>query len=72
MIENIKIVTVVQARMGSTRLPNKVMLPLAGKPLLLRMYERVAASSLAGTIVIATTNEKEDNQIVELFLSGRD
>ena len=52
--------------MGSTRLPNKVLLPLADQPLLLRMYERVAASSLAGTIVIATTNDKEDDKIVEL------
>jgi spore coat polysaccharide biosynthesis protein SpsF len=52
--------------MGSTRLPDKVMLPLAGEPLLVRMYERVKTSSLAGIVVIATTNEKEDDKIVEL------
>ena len=58
-----KILTVIQARMGSTRLPNKVMMPLAGEPLLLRMYERVVASRLAGIIVIAVTEEKIDDPI---------
>ena len=43
------IVTVIQARTGSTRLPNKVLRPLAGKPLLVRMVERVTAAQLAGT-----------------------
>ena len=66
---NIKIVTVIQARMGSTRLPGKVMLPLAGKPLLVRMFERVAASNVAGTIVVATTTEKEDDGIYDLCIS---
>ncbi|MFC7669568.1 cytidylyltransferase domain-containing protein [Hymenobacter humi] len=36
-----KILTVVQARMGSSRLPGKILLPLAGQPLLVRMVERV-------------------------------
>jgi len=52
--------------MNSTRLPNKVMLPLEGKPLLLRMYERVAASRLAGKIVIAVTEDESDEPIVQL------
>ena len=50
-----KIVTVIQARMGSTRLPGKVFLPLADKPLLLRMYERVSFSKFKGEVVIAIT-----------------
>lgn len=52
--------------MGSTRLPNKVMLPLANKPILLRLYERVNASKFAGTIVVATTTEEVDDAIVKL------
>jgi spore coat polysaccharide biosynthesis protein SpsF len=52
--------------MGSTRLPNKVMMPLAGKPLLYRMYERVATANFAGIIIIATTEEKIDDPIVDL------
>jgi spore coat polysaccharide biosynthesis protein SpsF len=52
--------------MGSTRLPGKVFLPLAGKPLLLRMYERVAFSKFAGEIVIAITKDETDNQLFNL------
>lgn len=60
-----KIVTVIQARTGSTRLPNKIMLPLGGKPLLVRMVERVQRASLAGTVVVATTTDPSDDVIVE-------
>lgn len=61
-----KIVTVIQARRGSTRLPDKVMLSLAGKPLLVRMVERVLASKLAGTVVVATTTDGQDDIIEQL------
>lgn len=60
------IVTVVQARTGSTRLPNKVFRPLAGRPLLVRMVQRVLAAELAGTVVVATTTDPSDNPIEEL------
>ena len=66
MNQSINIVTVIQARTGSSRLPNKIFLPLADKPLLYRMYERVAASKLKGTIVIATTTDKSDDKVEEL------
>ena len=52
--------------MGSTRLPGKVMMPLAGKPLLYRMHERVAASELSGNIIIAATEEETDVPIIQL------
>jgi spore coat polysaccharide biosynthesis protein SpsF len=65
----IHIVTVIQARMGSSRLPNKVVMSLAGKPLLIRMVERVKLSSLCGTVVVATTNEEKDNCIYDLCKS---
>ncbi len=61
-----KIVTVVQARTGSTRLPNKVLRPLSGAPLLLRMVERVQAAELTGKVVVATTIEAADDPIAEL------
>ena len=60
------IVTVIQARTGSTRLPNKVLRPLAGKPLLVRMVERVTAAQLAGTVVVATTREPADDPLVAM------
>jgi spore coat polysaccharide biosynthesis protein SpsF len=61
-----KILTVVQARMGSSRLPGKVLLPLAGQPLLVRMVQRVQRAHLAGTVVVATTSDPADDAIAEL------
>ncbi len=61
-----KIVTVIQARRGSTRLPDKILLPLAGRELLVRMVERVLAAKLSGTVVVATTTNKEDDVIQEI------
>lgn len=60
------IVTVIQARMSSSRLPGKVMLPILGKPLLLRMIERVRNSNLAGKIIIATSANPDDDRIETL------
>lgn len=66
MSSSVKIVTVIQARTGSTRLPDKIYMPLSGKPLLLRMVKRVQNSLLAGEIVVATTTEPKDDKIEEL------
>jgi len=63
---DLKIVTVIQARTGSSRLPQKVLMPVCGKPLLLRMIERVNAANLAGQIVVATSTRKEDDVIAKL------
>lgn len=49
--------------MRSSRLPGKVMLPLADKLLILRMYERVAFSNCTGKIVVAVTNDQSDNEL---------
>jgi len=58
-----KTVIIVQARTASSRLPGKVMMPLAGKPLLSRMLERVSASSEGDEIVVAATIASGDDQI---------
>lgn len=60
-----KITVVVQARMGSTRLPGKVLMPLAGKPLLVRMMERLQAASTPSELIVATTTETADEPIRE-------
>jgi len=62
-IAGMKIAVVVQARMGSSRLPGKVMLPVAGAPLLERMLERVRASAEADEVCVATTTHPEDEPI---------
>lgn len=64
-------VIIVQARTGSSRLPGKVLLPLAGKSLLERLMERILASREADGAVIATTVEPEDDPIVDLCLDNR-
>ena len=53
-----KIVAIVQARMGSTRLPNKVMKLINGKPMIQLLLERLSKSKEINQIVVATsTNE---------------
>ncbi len=61
-----RILIVLQARMGSTRLPGKVLLPVAGAPLLARMIERVRAAAAAATpfaLAVATTWEAADDPV---------
>jgi spore coat polysaccharide biosynthesis protein SpsF len=58
-----RIVVVVQARTGSTRLPGKVLMPLANRPLLYRMLERVLAAHTPSAVVVATTVDRQDDVI---------
>ena len=59
-------VAVVQARMGSTRLPGKVMLPLLGEPALTLVLRRLGRARTLDEVVVATTPLPEDDPIVEL------
>lgn len=61
-----KTLVVVQARMGSSRLPGKVMLPLAGRPLLERMLQRVLAARSPFQLCVATSSAVEDEPIRQL------
>jgi spore coat polysaccharide biosynthesis protein SpsF len=60
------IAAIVQARMGSTRLPGKVLMKLAGKPVLWHVITRLQHASLLDRICVATTRESEDDCIEEL------
>lgn len=55
------IVAIIQARTGSTRLPNKIFNELAGKPLVWHVCERLKYSKRITKIVIATTNNIQDD-----------
>lgn len=57
---------VVQARMGSRRLPGKVLLPLAGRPLLERMLQRLLAARFPFQVCVATSTAAEDEPIRQL------
>jgi len=59
-------VIIVQARMTSTRLPGKVLLPLAGEPMLTRLVQRLRRVRRANAIVIATTTNATDDAIATL------
>jgi len=61
-----KIVIVIQTRLGSTRLPGKVLKPLASEKLLLRIYERISFSKIADEIIIATTTSEKDDVLAEI------
>lgn len=58
-----KVVAIIQARMGSTRLPHKTMAELAGKPLLWHIIERLKTSKEINDIVVATSNSSKDDVI---------
>jgi|TARA_B100000315_G_C14536485_1_gene568708 spore coat polysaccharide biosynthesis protein SpsF len=60
-----KIVAIIQARMGSTRLPGKVLKEVQGVPLLGIMMSRVERSEMLNEIVIATSSLPMDDQIEE-------
>ena len=60
-----KIVTIIQARMGSSRLRGKVMADLGGDTVLERVVHRVRRSQFAAEVVIATTTNAIDDIIVE-------
>ncbi len=57
---------IIQARMGSTRLPGKVVLPLQGKPVLWHVLNRVKASKKIQKIVLATTDLPEDKPLAKI------
>jgi spore coat polysaccharide biosynthesis protein SpsF len=61
----VNIGTVIQARMGSSRLPGKVLYEVNGKVLLQYVIERVRRSKYADCLVVATSCEPQDNAIAD-------
>lgn len=60
------IIAIIQARIGSTRLPRKVLIELEGKTVLEHVIERVKSSKLIKEVVVATTINKKDLEIIKL------
>jgi spore coat polysaccharide biosynthesis protein SpsF len=61
-----RIAVILQARMTSSRLPGKVLMPVAGRPMLEQQLRRLRGSRLAREIVIATTTNSADDPIAEV------
>ncbi|MCI2807804.1 aminotransferase class III-fold pyridoxal phosphate-dependent enzyme [Eoetvoesiella caeni] len=64
-----RVVAIIQARMGSTRLPNKVMKPIDGVPMIELLLARLAKSVELDQIIVATAEGKK-NQYLSDFVSG--
>lgn len=61
-----RVIAIVQARMGSTRLPGKVLLNLEDKTVLEHVIRRVKSSEYVDDVLVATTINKDDLRIIEL------
>jgi 3-deoxy-manno-octulosonate cytidylyltransferase (CMP-KDO synthetase) len=53
-----EVVIVIPARFGSTRLPGKPLVSLAGKPMIQHVYERAKMATRAGRVIVATDDER--------------
>lgn len=62
---------IIQARMGSSRLPGKTMKNICGKPLLYYSVKRAMKSKYADTVIVATSNEKKDD-VIESWCENND
>ena len=58
-----RILTILQARMSSTRLPGKVMRPILGQPMMARQIERLRRARRIGDLVVATSVEPGDDVV---------
>lgn len=60
-----KILCIVQARMGSERLPGKVVKPILGRPMILYTLDRLSRSRYIDQIVLATSAEERENPLID-------
>ena len=60
-------VAILQARMTSTRLPGKVLAPLAGQPMVIRQLERIRRATTLDAIVVATSTDASDDDLVAVL-----
>jgi spore coat polysaccharide biosynthesis protein SpsF len=61
------ILAILQARTSSSRLPGKVLMPLAGAPMILRQIERVRRSRRIGRLVVATSDHPSDDELAAVL-----
>jgi spore coat polysaccharide biosynthesis protein SpsF len=59
------IVAVIQARMGSSRLPGKVLKDISGRTMLARVVRRTSRSTLLNRVIVATTFASRDKAIID-------
>jgi spore coat polysaccharide biosynthesis protein SpsF len=64
-----KVLTILQARMSSSRLPGKVMRPILGTPMMGRQIERLRRSRSLGELVVATSTDASDDVVADYAAS---
>ena len=62
-------IAIIQARMGSSRLPGKVLKEIDGTPLIGLLIERLKKAKSIDDIVVATTDQPVDDQLVDFLES---
>ena len=62
-----KIACIIQARVGSTRLPNKILLKVSNKEILIHVVERVLRATRIDEVIVATTTSQNDKLVVDLI-----
>ncbi len=62
-------IVILQARMSSSRLPGKVMLPINGEPMILRQIERIHKAISVNQIIVATSTDASDDSLAEYLLN---
>jgi spore coat polysaccharide biosynthesis protein SpsF len=65
-----KIAAIIQARIGSTRLPGKVLMEICGKPVVQHIVERLRFSKLVNQIILAIPDTEENNILEEFALEN--
>jgi len=70
-LQNQNKVAIIQARLGSTRLPGKIFKTLAGKPMLWHVVDRLSHSKIIDKIIVATTTLPEDDPVEQFCLSNK-
>jgi spore coat polysaccharide biosynthesis protein SpsF len=62
----VKVVGLIQARSGSTRLPRKVLAEVLGRPILAVLFDRLRGAKAVDEFVVATTDQPQDSAIADL------
>jgi spore coat polysaccharide biosynthesis protein SpsF len=62
----VKTVVIAQARIGSSRLPGKILKPLAGRPVLAHVLARAGMAKRVDSVCVATTVKAEDDPVAEI------
>ena len=71
MFLNLHMICIIQARYSSKRLPGKVLKKISGIAILKRVFNQVNKSKKINKIIVATSNHKTDNRVVNFCIKNK-